>query len=26
VRADKAADGTLSTGRVNVGRSGVVPQ
>jgi hypothetical protein len=26
VRADKAADGTLSTGRVNVGRGGVVPQ
>jgi hypothetical protein len=26
VRADKAADGTLSTGRVNVGRNGVVPQ
>jgi hypothetical protein len=26
VRADKAADGTLSTGRVNVGRDGVVPQ
>jgi hypothetical protein len=26
VRTDKAADGTLSTGRVNVGRSGVVPQ
>ncbi len=26
VRADKAADGTLSTARVNVGRNGVVPQ
>lgn len=26
VRADKAADGTLSTARVNVGRDGVVPQ
>jgi hypothetical protein len=26
VRADKAADGTLSTGRVNVGHDGVVPQ
>ncbi len=26
VRAEKAADGTLSTGRVNVGRDGVVPQ
>ena len=26
VRADKAADGSLSTGRVNVGRNGVVPQ
>jgi hypothetical protein len=26
VRADKAPDGTLSTARVNVGRSGVVPQ
>jgi hypothetical protein len=26
VRADKAADGTLSTGRVNVGRGDVVPQ
>jgi hypothetical protein len=26
VRADKAADGTLSTGRVNVGRDGVIPQ
>jgi hypothetical protein len=26
VRADKAADGSLSTGRVNVGRDGVVPQ
>ncbi len=26
VRADKAADGALSTGRVNVGRDGVVPQ
>jgi len=26
VRADKAADGTLATGRVNVGRDGVVPQ
>jgi Domain of unknown function (DUF5666) len=26
VRADKAADGTLSTSRVNVGRDGVVPQ
>ena len=25
VRADKGADGTLSTGRVNVGRNGVVP-
>ena len=26
VRADKAADGSLSTSRVNVGRDGVVPQ
>ncbi|MGB6938437.1 MAG: hypothetical protein WBE14_17490 [Xanthobacteraceae bacterium] len=26
VRIDKAADGTLSTSRVNVGRDGVVPQ
>jgi Domain of unknown function (DUF5666) len=26
VRADKTADGTLSTGRVNVGRDGVMPQ
>ena len=25
-RADKAADGTLSTARINVGRDGVVPQ
>ena len=26
VRADKMPDGTLQTGRINVGRDGVVPQ